>query len=57
MQCPDIFRLNYGLGNDKYTLFCNLIYCGLRALVESLKVLKKVKISGRKVQIIVMMGS
>ena len=39
------------------TIWVYLGASGYRALVESLKVLKKVKISGRKVQIIVMMGT
>jgi hypothetical protein len=46
-----------GLHNGKYTLKQLIEICGLRALTESLKVLEKVKISERKVQITVMMGS
>jgi hypothetical protein len=45
------------ISQGKYTLFSANIFVRLRALTESLKVLKKFGISERKVQIIVMIGS
>ena len=55
MFCP--FRIELWIAHDKPILFLAIHFGEFRALVESLKVLKKVKISGRKMQIIVMMGS
>ena len=49
--------MNLQISQGEYTLFWALIYCGLRALVESLKRRKIFEISERNVQIIAMMGS